>query len=59
MYEFDDHEGHHVHSTLFGPPFEHKKKITCPACISAIAAFRQKLCDKYGWSEWPEQLSSM
>lgn len=56
MYEFDDEEGHHVHSTLFGPPYDAKKKLTCTTCLGAAGRFKQQLCDKYGWSEWPADI---
>ena len=46
----------HNHIGLGQPPYDHNKKISCPECIELIWAFRAKLCAKYGWDEWPNDL---
>ena len=45
----------HVHEIETGS-FDFNKPLTCPACIEYIEKARAKLCQKYGWSEWPSDL---
>lgn len=52
---YKDEYGEHVHHS-YGSPYDHKKKIDCLACIAKITEFRNELCEKYGWEEWPEAL---
>lgn len=53
--EFTDEFGHHVHVSS-GSPYNHTAALTCTACIAWLWDKRDVLCEKYGWSEWPEAL---
>lgn len=40
-----------------GSPYDHRKPLTCAHCIAILWEKRDALCEKYGWSEWPEALN--
>lgn len=40
-----------------GSPYDHNKPVDCPDCINELWAIRDELCEKYGWSEWPDALN--
>jgi hypothetical protein len=48
-------ESEHQHETETGA-FDFKRKVSCPACLDYLEAKRLLLCQKYGWSKWPEDL---
>lgn len=52
LYEFTDENGKHRH-VLYSGPYDHRRPITCPACLDALERQRVELCQKYGWKEWP------
>ncbi len=54
---YTDEFGEHAH-TSYGNPYDPKRPITCAACIAAVRLWRQELCEKYGWDQWPEDISS-
>lgn len=53
--DYTDEWGSHKHISV-GSPYDHKKKISCPACIAQHESLRDELCKKYDWAVWPESL---
>jgi hypothetical protein len=49
--------GVHEPNLLAGPPYDHKAVVECRHCRNILWDKRWALCDKYGWEQWPIDLS--